>query len=314
MSDFRLHILGCGSSLPTVQHLPTAQILELRGKLMLIDCGEGTQRQIRKQGLSFEAITTVFLTHLHGDHFYGLPGLISSMSMLGRRRGLTIIGPRDTKRVVGQMLALVCDWIEFDLDIKEYDDRVEQVVWQDRSVQVYSIPLKHRIPCQGYRFVEQCQERHIDKASCDFWGVPRAAYPLLLRGEDWVNVEGMSIANDRLTKAGRKPRSYAVCTDTSYLSNLAELVHGVNLLYHEATFTDQHLARAEMTGHSTARQAAQVALDAEVDCLIIGHYSARYTTSMKHLNEAQSVFSKTICAYEGLILDIDNLPHTTQRD
>lgn len=308
MSDFRLHILGCGSSLPTVRHLPTAQILELRGKLMLIDCGEGTQRQIRKQGLSFEAVTTIFITHLHGDHFYGLPGLISSMSMLGRRRGITIIGPRDTKRVIGQMLSLVCDWIEFDLDIQEYDDRVAQVVWQDRSVIVHSIPLKHRVPCQGYLFVEQCQERHIDKASCDFWGVPRSAYPALLRGEDWINTEHITIANKRLTKAGRKPRSYAVCTDTCYLPELADRVRGVSLLYHEATFTEQHLARAKATGHSTARQAAQVALDAEVNRLVIGHYSARYSTNAEHLEEAQAIFPNTICAYEGLTLDIDPLP------
>lgn len=304
MTDFRLHILGCGSALPTVQHLPTAQILEMRGKLMLIDCGEGTQRQIRKQGLNFEAITAIFITHLHGDHIFGLPGLISSMSMLGRGRGLTIIGPRDSKRVLGQMLALLCDWIQYDIEILEYDDREPQLVWEDRSISVRSITLQHRMPTQGYIFTEKCQARHIDRASCDFHGVPLSAYPSLLRGEDWTNDNGEVIPCAHLTRPGQKPRSYAVCTDTRYIPTLAESVRGVNLLYHEATFASDQAARSAETMHSTASEAAQVARDAEVGQLIIGHYSARYTHSTRHLTEAKTIFPETIAAHEGLTVEI----------
>lgn len=305
MADFRLHILGCGSALPTVRHLPTAQILELRGKLYLIDCGEGTQRQLRKQGLNFEAITTIFVTHLHGDHIFGLPGLLSTMSMLGRRRGISIICPRDGKRVLGGMLQLLCDWIEFDVEIKEYDDRAGQLVWQDRSVEVHSLPLVHRMPAQGYLFRERCAERHIDRASCDFYGVPLAAYPSLLKGADWADNDGTIVPNERLTRRARAPRSYAVCTDTSYLPELAEPLRGVTLLYHEATFEQKDAERARLTGHSTGQEAAQVAHDAGVGRLIVGHYSARYKTSDRILAEAQAVFPNTLAADEGMIVSIE---------
>lgn len=305
MSDFRLHILGCGSALPTVRHLPTAQILELRGKLLLIDCGEGTQRQIRKQGLSFEAIRAIFITHLHGDHIFGLPGLISTMSMLGRGRGLTIIGPRGTKEVVGSMLNLLCDWIGFELTIQEYDDRQSQLVFEDKSVLVHSIPLEHRMPTQGYIFREVCTERHIDKASCDFYKVPRSAYPALIKGDDWTNQEGETVSNSRLTRQGRRPRSYAVCTDTAYIPSLASLVLGVDLLYHEATFMSSEALRAEETQHSTASHAAMVAKDAQVGQLLIGHYSARYTDSTPLLREAQAIFPNTLASDEGMIIEIE---------
>lgn len=305
MSDFRLHILGCGSALPTVRHLPTAQIVELRGKLFLIDCGEGTQRQIRKQGLSFEAITAIFITHLHGDHIFGLPGLISSLSMLGRRRSLTIVGPRDTRRIIGETLRLHCDWVEFDIDLREYDDRRSQTVWDDRSIVIQTIPLEHRMPTQGYLLREKCAERHIDKASCDFYQVPLAVYPALLRGEDWVDEAGVVVSNARLTRPGRTPRSYAMCTDTRYLPRLADVLRGVSLLYHEATFLSSEAMRAASTAHSTATEAALVAKAAGVKRLIIGHYSARYSGSEELLAEAQATFPDTIAADEGLIVEID---------
>lgn len=276
----------------------------MRGKLFLIDCGEGTQLQIRRQGLSFDAITTIFITHLHGDHTFGLPGLIATMSMLGRGRALTIVGPRDSKRVLGGILGLTCDWIGFHIDILEYDDRVPQLVWQDRSITVHSIPLMHRMPTQGYVFREQCAERHIDRAACDFYGVPRSAYPALLRGEAWSRDSGDTIANDRLTRPGRRPRSYAVCTDTKYIPELAERLRGTTLLYHEATFLTSEEARAQETHHSTARQAALVAQAAGVDRLLIGHYSARYHDTAEHLAEAQAIFPHTTAASEGMVIDI----------
>lgn len=304
MSNFRIHILGCGSALPTQRHLPTAQILELRGKLYLIDCGEGTQRQIRKQGLSFEAITTIFLTHHHGDHIYGLPGLLSSLSMLGRTRVLTIVGPRGTKQLVEGIKTLFLDWIAFEILAQEYDDREAQVVFEDKSVVVRTLPLTHRMPCQGYVFTEKVAERYIDKPSCQFYGVPLSCYPSLLKGEDWEDAEGVLVPNGRLTRSVAPARSYAVCTDTLYLPHLHQLLKGVSTLYHEATFLKGSDERAKQTCHSMAYQAAMVARDAGVKQLIIGHYSARYSRIEPFLKEAQEIFPATIAADEGMTIDI----------
>lgn len=304
MSDFKIHILGCGSSLPTRRHLPTAQAVELRGKLYLIDCGEGTQRQLRKQGLSFEAITVIFITHHHGDHIFGLPGLLSSLSMLGRKRALQIIGPRGTKALIHNIIDLFLDWIQYEIVVEEFDDRVSQVVFEDKSIAVSSLSLRHRLPCQGYLLREKVSERHIDRASCDFYQVPLAHYPALLRGEDWLNSDGACIPNSRLTRKGKRPRSYAMCTDTIYLPELHRSLVDVDVLYHETTFLHRDRARAQTTYHSTAHEAAMVARDAGVRQLVIGHYSARYSDLRPFLEEAQEVFEHTILADEGFIISI----------
>lgn len=304
MSDFKIHILGCGSALPTKRHLPTAQMLELRGKLYLLDCGEGTQRQIRSMGLCFEAITAIFLTHQHGDHIFGLPGLLASLSMLGRTRAMPIIGPRGTKALIQGIQSLFLDWIGFDLLVSEYDDRVGQIVFEDKSLTVHSVPLQHKLPCQGYLFREKVQARHIDRASCDFYQVPRSAYPQLLRGEDWQNGEGELISNERLTKQGKPARSYAFCTDTAYLPELHQLIKGVGTLYHESTFLDGDEERAKQTAHSTARQAASVARDAAVGQLLIGHYSARHNSTTPYLQQAREIFGNTIAVDEGMCIDL----------
>lgn len=304
MSDFRLHILGCGSALPTRRHLPTAQALELRGKIYLIDCGEGTQRQIRQMGLSFEAITCIFITHHHGDHIFGLPGLLSSLSMLGRTRTLQVIGPRGTKQLLKDICRVFLDWIQFDLSIHEFDDRENCKVFEDKSIEVLSIPLLHRLPCQGYLFREKVPLRHIDKASCQFYGVPLSCYPALLRGEDWLSPDGELISNQRLTRAHKPARSYAVCTDTYYLPNLHQYIQHVDTLYHEATFLDGDEERAKQTQHSTARQAAMVARDAKVGRLLIGHYSARYNSTKPFLKQAQEVFDNTYTCDEGMTFDL----------
>lgn len=304
MSDFKVHILGCGSALPTSRHLPTAQVVELRGKLFLVDCGEGTQRQIRRAGLSFEAITGIFITHHHGDHIFGLPGLLSSLSMLGRTRVMHIVGPRGTKRLIEGMRSFMLEWINFELLVEEFDDRVPQEVWSDKSVIVRSLPLSHRLPCQGYVFTERVAERHIDKASCQFYGVPLADYPALLAGSDWTTPEDKVIPNNRLTRPHAPARSYAVCTDTIYLPNLHEYLGGVHTLYHEATFLKEKRARAKETYHSTAEEAAMVAKAAGVERLVIGHYSARYNSTEPFLREAQEIFPNTLAADEGMTITL----------
>lgn len=304
MSDFKIHILGCGSALPTQRHLPTSQVVELRGKLYLIDCGEGTQRQIRAQGLSFGAIRAIFITHHHGDHVFGLPGLLSSLSMLGRRQALTLVGPRGTKGMMAHIQALMLDGLQYPLIVEEYDDRQVTTVFDDRSLLVESIPLKHRIPCQGYLFREKVQVRHIDRASCDFYGVPRSYYPRLLAGEDWQHESGQSISNARLTRLGHPARSYAMCSDTCYIPELAEQLRGVSALYHETTFLRHDAERAKQTCHTMAYEAATLARDAAVNQLIIGHYSARYSHSAPFLEEAKAIYPNVIAADEGLVISL----------
>lgn len=304
MSDFKLHILGCGSALPTQKHLPTAQMLELRGKLYLIDCGEGTQNQIRRQGLCFESIKCIFITHHHGDHIFGLPGLLASLSMLGRTQVLQIVGPRGTKELIAKIQEFFLDWIQFQLVVSEYDDRVSQPVFEDKSLSVQSIPLSHKLPCQGYLFREKTQTRHIDRASCDFYGVPLSAYKDLLVGKDWLSPYGDCIPNNRLTRPGVLPRSYAVCTDTEYLPKLHTYLEGVDTLYHESTFLEREQERAKLTKHSTAREAALVAQAAGVKRLLLGHYSARYKTTKDLLQEAREVFPDTIATNEGMTIEL----------
>lgn len=304
MKDFNLHILGCGSALPTVQHYPTAQILEVRGRIYMIDCGEGAQRQMRKMRLNLARISVIFISHLHGDHCFGLPGLLSSISMLGRTADLNLFGPVGLEAYLRPILTQFCDRMPYQVRITEIDHQQSQQIWVDKAVSVQTIPLSHRTPAVGYLFREQRQILHLDKASAEFFGVPRSAYPQLLRGEDYITEEGETIANARLTKAGTPPRSYAYCSDTVRLPENVPLLQGVNLLYHEATFLTSERERAQQTGHSTASDAAQMALEAEVGQLIIGHYSARYHGTQAHLQEAQSIFPQTIAAREGLTIHL----------
>ena len=285
METLSVHILGCGSALPTTKHNPSAQALTLRGKVYLVDCGEGTQLQIRRQGLHFGRIHTIFISHLHGDHCFGLPGLLSTLSMLGRTGELHIHGPEG---------------------LTEYIDshRKSEVIHEDPSLCVRSLPLSHRIPTMGFLFEERCAARHLDKPAVDFYQVPRCCYPAILLGESYTAQDGSIIPNNRLTKPGRIPRRYAYCSDTEYFPNLIEQVRGVDLLYHEATFGEDLRARLATTAHSTAQEAATIALKAEVKRLLIGHYSSRYTDVTPLLDEARSVFPNTTAAQEGLIIHL----------
>lgn len=304
MSDFKVHILGCGSSLPTGAHLPTSQVVELRGKLYMIDCGEGAQRQMRMHHLSFGKLIAIFISHLHGDHCFGLPGLLSTLGMLGRTGDLHLVGPVGLKRFVEPILAQFCEGMAYRVLIHEVDDRVPQRVWEDRSLTVDTIPLYHRAPTQGYIFRERVTALHLDKASADFYRVPRSAYPAILRGEDYVDEEGTRVPNARLTRRGKPARSYAFCSDTAYAPSNVDAIRGVSLLYHEATFADEHRVRAKQTGHSTAREAAMMAAQAEVGQLVVGHYSARYTDIVPLLAEAREVFPNTLAGKEGLIIPL----------
>ena len=304
METLSVHILGCGSALPTTKHNPSAQALTLRGKVYLVDCGEGTQLQIRRQGLHFGRIHTIFISHLHGDHCFGLPGLLSTLSMLGRTGELHIHGPEGRMEYIDSHRKSFLAECSYEIITHEHDYRKSEVIHEDPSLCVRSLPLSHRIPTMGFLFEERCAARHLDKPAVDFYQVPRCRYPAILLGESYTAQDGSIIPNNRLTKPGRIPRRYAYCSDTEYFPNLIEQVHGVDLLYHEATFGEDLRARLATTAHSTAREAATIALKAEVKRLLIGHYSSRYTDVTPLLDEARSVFPNTTAAQEGLIIHL----------
>lgn len=304
METLSVHILGCGSALPTTKHNPSAQALTLRGKVYLVDCGEGTQLQIRRQGLHFGRIHTIFISHLHGDHCFGLPGLLSTLSMLGRTGTLHIHGPEGLTEYIDAHRKSFLAECSYEIITHEHDYRKSEVIHEDPSLCVRSLPLSHRIPTMGFLFEERCAARHLDKPAVDFYQVPRCCYPAILLGESYTAQDGSIIPNNRLTKPGRVPRRYAYCSDTEYFPNLIEQVRGVDLLYHEATFGEDLRARLATTAHSTAREAATIALKAEVKRLLIGHYSSRYTDVTPLLDEARSVFPNTTAAQEGLIIHL----------
>ncbi len=304
MENFDLHILGCGSALPTTRHNPTSQALHLRGKVYLVDCGEGTQLSFRRAQLQFSKIHGIYISHLHGDHCFGLPGLLSTMALLGRMAAVPIYGPWGIKDYVEEIERRFLPDCPFVIEVRECDCRTSNLIHEDASIRVYSIPLSHRIPTIGFLFEEKCAERHLDKPSADFYKVPIAFYQHLLAGEDFVNEEGERIPNERLTQKGRQPRRYAYCSDTKYHPPVIDCVRGVDLLYHEATFGEDYRLRAEATAHSTARQAATIAREAGVKRLLIGHYSSRYDSYDTLLKEASEVFSATDAAYEGLCINM----------
>ena len=304
MADFELNILGCGSALPTTRHLATSQIVNLRDKLYMVDCGEGAQVQIRRMRLKFSRIGHVFISHLHGDHCFGLPGLISTLGMLGRTGDLVVHGPNGIDRFLRPILDLFCKGLPYEVRFNVIDTERHELVFEDRSLRVYSIPLRHRLPCCGYLFAEKEKEAHIVREMTDFYQVPVRMMQAIKRGEDFVTPEGEVIPNARLTRPADPSRRYAYCSDTAFHPAIVPYIEGVDLLYHEATFAEQDLPRAKETFHSTARQAAEIARMAGVKRLIIGHYSARYEDTEPLLQEAAAVFPETSLAREGMRIEL----------
>lgn len=304
MADFDLNILGCGSALPTTRHLATSQVIDLRDKLYMIDCGEGTQVQMRRMRIKFSRLNHIFISHLHGDHCFGLPGLISTLGMLGRTGALTIHGPKELAGYLGPVLDIFCRNLPFEVVIHPIDPYQHALVMQDRSVSVYSIPLKHRIPCCGYLFVEKQKEAHIIREMTDFYQVPVRMMQAIKQGADFVTPEGEVVPNARLTRPAPAPKRYAFCSDTAFYPEIIPLVEGADLLYHEATFAQEDAPRAKETFHSTAREAAEIARRANVKRLVIGHYSARYEDVEPLKKEADEVYPDTILASEGMVIPI----------
>ena len=304
MAEFNINILGCGSALPTTRHLATSQIVDLRDKLYMIDCGEGTQVQMRRMRVRFGRLAHIFISHLHGDHCFGLPGLISTLGMLGRTGELVVHGPKEVETYLRPVMDLFCRGMEFEVRFNPVDTRSHSLVMEDRSLSVYSIPLKHRIPTCGYLFAEKPKEAHIIREMTDFYQVPVRCMKDIKQGQDYVTPEGEVVPNSRLTRPAAPPKRYAFCSDTAYNRSIIPIIEGADLLYHEATFAECDLARAKETFHSTARQAAEIARDAYVKRLVIGHYSARYEDLSELHREAEAVFPGTILGNEGTVIPV----------
>ena len=304
MAEFNINILGCGSALPTTRHLATSQIVDLRDKLYMIDCGEGTQVQMRRMRVRFGRLAHIFISHLHGDHCFGLPGLISTLGMLGRTGELVVHGPKEVETYLRPVMDLFCRGMEFEVRFNPVDTRSHSLVMEDRSLSVYSIPLKHRIPTCGYLFAEKPKEAHIIREMTDFYQVPVRCMKDIKQGEDYVTPEGEVVPNSRLTRPAAPPKRYAFCSDTAYNRSIIPIIEGADLLYHEATFAECDLARAKETFHSTARQAAEIARDAHVKRLVIGHYSARYEDLSELHREAEAVFPGTILGNDGTVIPV----------
>lgn len=291
-----LTILGAGSALPTRDYFPTSQVLELRDKQFMIDCGEGAQIRVRQMGYKMPRLGHIFISHLHGDHCFGLIGLISSFGMLNRTADLYIHGPQGIEQLFQPQLKFFCEQLPFQVYFNEFNPRTNEVIYEDRSVTVDTIPLKHRVPCAGFLFREKPLERHIIRSMTDFYKVPIAHLNLIKQGADFVTPEGNVIPNDRLTTPPTPSVSYAYCSDTAYSEKIIPLIEGVDLLYHEATFAESELPRAKATLHSTALQAGTIARRAGVKQLIIGHFSARYSNQQLLLDEAKTAFENTLLA------------------
>lgn len=304
MEKFELHILGCGSALPTTRHFATAQVVNLRDKLFMIDCGEGAQMQLRKSRLKFSRLNHIFISHLHGDHCFGLLGLISTFGLLGRTAELHIHSPKGLEALFAPLLSFFCNGLGYKVIFHEFETKSPGVIYEDRSLTVTTIPLKHRIPCCGFLFAEKARPHHIIRDMVDFYRVPVYELNRIKNGEDYVTPEGEVIANARLTRPAEPPRKYAYCSDTIFRPAIAEQIKGVDLLFHEATFAQADQVRAKETYHTTAAQAAQIARDADVKKLVIGHFSARYEDESVLLKEAAEVFPETILARETLCISL----------
>lgn len=304
MEKFELHILGCGSALPTTRHFATSQVVNLRDKLFMIDCGEGAQMQLRKSRLKFSRLNHIFISHLHGDHCFGLMGLISTFGLLGRTAELHIHSPKGLEELLTPMLNFFCHTLAYKVIFHEFDTRQTSVVYEDRSMTVTTIPLQHRIPCCGFLFAEKARPNHIIRDMVDFYKVPVYELNRIKNGSDYVTPEGEVIANTRLTRPSDPPRKYAYCSDTIFRPEIVEQLSGVDLLFHEASFAESELARAKETYHTTAAQAARIALEAGVRQLVIGHFSARYEDESILLKEASAVFPNTILAKENLCISL----------
>lgn len=297
---FSLTILGSSSALPTSNRTVTAHVLNVHERFFLIDCGEGTQMQMRRYRIRFSKIHHIFISHLHGDHFYGLFGLLSSLNLIGRKVPMHIYGPPDLQKFLDLHFGVSADHLDFPLVFIPHNMREKSLILEDKHMTVESFPLDHKIECVGFLFREKKGERRMKKDVIEDLGLGIREILTLKQGRDYVDEKGVVHPNNKLTIAALKPRSYAYCSDTRYKESIIPFIRATDLLYHEATYMEDMKDRAIITGHSTAREAALIAEKSNAGKLIIGHFSSRYKDLNPLLEEARSIFPETFLAEEGM--------------
>lgn len=294
-----LTILGCHSATPRTNTNPTSQVLEIKNHMFLIDCGEGTQVELRRNKIKFARIKHIFISHLHGDHYFGLIGLVSTFRLLTRETELHIYGPKGIKEVIALQLKLSDSWTNFPLIFHELTSKKSELIFEDDKVEVYTIPLKHRVYTNGFLFKEKENERKLDINAVLNANVNKAYYRKLKQGADVVNDHGVLIKNELVTKDPVPPKSYAYCSDTVYNEDIIPIINKATVLYHESTFLDKNKNLCERTKHSTARQAGIIAKKANVGTLILGHFSMRYDGYDGFISEAKEEFDNVLLAQDG---------------
>lgn len=300
----KLTILGCYAATPTTLFNPSSQLLEIKNHLFLIDCGEGTQVQLRKHKIKFSRINHIFISHLHGDHFFGLPGLISSFRLLGRERELHVYGPKGIKEAITLLLKLGNSWTNYPLLFHELTLDSSEIIFEDEKVIVTTLPLDHRVYTNGFLFREKEGERKLNVAATKKFKIDKSQFQNIKKGADVVLDDSTFLPNSSISHDPPKPKSYAYCSDTAYKPELVKLIKGVDVLYHEATFLDTELQLASKTKHSTAKEAALIAQKAAVGSLILGHYSSRYKVLDLFKEEASEHFSNVSLARDGKVFQL----------
>jgi len=306
LDTFDVTILGCSSATPAYGRNPSSQLVRYSGHHFLVDCGEAAQMQLRRYSIKFQRINHIFISHLHGDHFLGLPGLLSSMHLLGRTEPLHIYAEEGLKQILDTTHHNSRTTLQYPLVFHAIDMTKANMLYEDEKLTIRSIVMKHSIPCCGFIFEEKPHKRRLLKEQLEKYNIPLAKMETLKKGEDFINGEGKIITNDLLTLPPHHARKYSCCSDTIYNEDILPEITKSDLLYHEATFTEEFRDRAKQTMHCTAKDAANIALKAEVNKLLIGHFSARYRELEPLLHEAKEVFSNTYLAEEGTTFNVES--------
>jgi ribonuclease Z len=301
----KLTLLGCYAATPRTITNPTAQVLEIRNRMFLIDCGEGTQVQLRKNKLKFSKINHIFISHLHGDHLYGLVGLISTFMLLNRQTDLHVYGPKGIKEIILLQLRYSNSFTGYNLYFHELESKESEVIFEDEKVIVKTIPLQHRIYTNGFLFQEKPKERKLNVEAVEHYQIDKAYYRKIKYGGDITLDNGQVVTNAELSFDPEPTKSYAFCSDTAYNEAIVPLIQNVDVLYHEATFLESEADKAEKTMHSTAKQAATIAKRANVKHLVLGHYSTRYSSIDLFQQEAETIFPNVLLGDDGKVFDFE---------
>ncbi len=303
MAKFQVNILGCGSATPSMRHMPSCQVVDFRDRLFMIDCGEGAQLTMRRMKLKFSRLNHIFVSHLHGDHCFGIPGLLSTLALHGKEGALTIHMFEDGVKVMQEYINYFCRDISYEIKFNIIKPETA-IIYEDDALTVSTFPLSHRIPCVGFKFEEKSKLRHLRGDMVKFYNVPIKELHNIKCGVDFVTPDGKVVPNAHLTTAADPSASYAYCSDTMFDPRVAESVKGVDVIYHEATYDDAEQDKAKARGHSTAREAGRIAALAGAKKLILGHFSKRYLSEDTHLAQAREEFGNVVIANEGLKIDL----------